>query len=66
VTFSVKAAAIPKPSYQWSRNGAGIPGATGATLKLDNIRANNAGSYTVTVINASGRTTSNPATLTVR
>ena len=66
VTLSVKASAVPDPSYQWSRNGVAIPGATDATLNIPNVRQVNAGTYTVTVTNASGRATSSPARLILR
>jgi uncharacterized protein YjdB len=66
VTLSAQFAATPSPSLQWSRNGTAIPGATGSTLNLGNVRGGDAGSYTVTATNASGRVTSNPAVVTVR
>ena len=66
VTLSAKIAAIPAPSLQWSRNGAVIPGANGTTLNLSSVRVGDAGSYTVTAINASGRVTSDAAVVTVR
>jgi MYXO-CTERM domain-containing protein len=63
--FSVTAAGIPLPTYQWSKGGTAIAGATTATLSLTNVRASDAGTYTVTVSNSAGSVTSNPATLTV-
>jgi pectin methylesterase-like acyl-CoA thioesterase len=66
VTLNVKVAAIPAPTFQWSRNGAAIPGATGVTLNLNSVRASDAGSYTVIATNSSGRITSNPATIIIR
>jgi hypothetical protein len=66
VTLVVKFAAIPLAALQWSKNGTNIPGATNATLNLINVRNADAGSYSVTAVNASGRTTSNPAVVTVR
>ena len=66
VTLNVKVAAIPVPTFQWSRNGAAIAGATGATLNLNSVRTSDAGSYTVTATNSSGRVTSIPALLAVR
>jgi len=51
--------------YQWSKGGATIAGATNAILVLANAGAPNAGSYTVTVSNATGSTTSAPAVLAV-
>ena len=52
-------------SYQWSLNGAIISGGTNATLVLTNIQPWQAGSYTVTVTNCNGPTTSSNAVLTV-
>jgi pectin methylesterase-like acyl-CoA thioesterase len=66
VTLNVKVAAIPAPTFQWSRNGVSISGATGATLNLNSVRASDAGSYTVTATNSSGRAASNPAMITIR
>jgi len=66
LTLNAKIAAIPAPSFQWLRNGVAIPGATSATLNLNNVRPGDGGTYTVTAANSSGRVTSNPATLIVR
>jgi len=66
VTLQVKFAAIPPAALQWSKNGTIIPDATDSTLKLLNVRAADAGSYSVTGVNPSGRTTSSPAVVTVR
>lgn len=53
------------PSYQWSKDGAPINGATGASLNLSSVAANNAGSYTVSVSSWAGTTQSAAATVTV-
>ena len=66
VTLNVRVAAIPSPTFQWSRNGSAIPGATGAILNLNGARTSDAGSYTVTATNSSGRITSIPAVITIR
>ncbi len=65
-TFSVGAAGIPTAIYQWVKNGAAIVGATGATLKLADVRAGDAADYAVTVTNSSGTATSRAAALTVK
>jgi pectate lyase/pectin methylesterase-like acyl-CoA thioesterase len=65
VTFSVVATGAEPLSYQWERDGAGIPGATGAALTLNNVQASDAGDYSVVVSNSLGVATSDPATLTV-
>jgi hypothetical protein len=63
-TFTV-AANGTSPSYQWLKNGNNIPGATNATLTLNNVQDPDVASYTVYVSNAAGNQTSTPATLTV-
>ena len=65
VTFSVAASGTAPFTYQWNRNTAPISGATGANLSFSSAQAANAGSYTATVTNAAGSTTSTAATLTV-
>jgi hypothetical protein len=52
-------------SYQWSFNGTNLVGATGNTLLLTNIQANQAGAYGVVVTNAAGATVSSWANLKV-
>jgi hypothetical protein len=66
VTLNVKVAAIPAPTFQWSRNGVSISGATSSTLNLNNVRTGDGGSYTLTATNSSGRAASNPAMITIR
>ncbi|MSU67583.1 MAG: hypothetical protein CK538_10535 [Opitutia bacterium] len=63
-TLSVTVSGTPPPTYQWQKNGAAIPGATGATLTLNNLSATDAGNYSVVVTNVAGSTTSAPFTLT--
>ncbi|MBL9214710.1 MAG: immunoglobulin domain-containing protein [Opitutaceae bacterium] len=65
VQFSVTAAGVPAPTYQWKFKGAAIAGATGSTLSLSGVQAANEGEYSVTVTNLLGSVTSNPALLTV-
>ncbi len=65
VTFSVAATGTTPLSYQWRKDGAPIPGATGATLVLNAVQGSDAGGYSVTVSNAGGTVTSPVATLTV-
>ncbi len=63
--FSVVAGPAPL-SYQWKFNtNTPIQDATNATLTLRNLRAGQAGNYSVTITNSSGATNSFPATLTV-
>lgn len=65
VSFNVAAGGTAPLSYQWYKDGSLIPGAASPTLSLSNVRAADAGGYTVTVSNGAGSLTSNPATLTV-
>jgi hypothetical protein len=52
-------------SYQWSRGGIPLTGATNSALPLANATAETAGSYTVAVSNRAGTVTSVPAAVTV-
>lgn len=65
VVFSVEVDGLPPLRYQWQFNGANIPGATNATLVVENIQPSNAGTYRVQIINTAGSVISEPATLTV-
>jgi hypothetical protein len=65
VTFSVTADGAQPFTYQWSKNGAAIAGATGPTLTLNNVTLGDAGSYAVRVSNFAGAATSANAVLTV-
>ncbi len=59
-TFTVTAAAVPAPSYQWLHHGVavkdgdGVSGATTATLKLSNASSVGVEDYSVVVTNAFG------------
>ncbi len=64
--FNVKVAAIPTATYQWFKNGTAIRGATDATLRIENVRADDVATYTVAVINRSGSVTSRAAALMVK
>jgi subtilase family serine protease len=65
-SFTVVAAGIPTPTYQWSFGSSPINGATAATYTLTNVQAAQAGSYSVTVTNPVGSVTSSPAALVVQ
>ena len=65
ITFSVLAAGLPRPRYQWTHNGAELLGETNATLKLFAVQASHAGAYAVTASNAFSRATSHAANLSV-
>ena len=64
-TFSVAASGTGSLTYQWSKNGSVVSGATGATLSLSNVQSGDAGSYTAVVTNSAGSVTSNAASLIV-
>lgn len=65
VTFTVSATGASPLTYQWSKDGTPIGGATAATYTLSSITADDAGTYTVEVANVSGTVTSAGAVLTV-
>jgi len=65
VTFSVTASGTVPLNYQWQFNGAGIAGATNATLTLINVQLPQAGNYAVKVINGYCSIPSSNALLTV-
>jgi hypothetical protein len=65
VTFTVVASGTATLSYQWSKGGAALPGATSASYTIASPTTADTGSYTVTVTNSAGSTTSNAAALTV-
>jgi len=65
-TFTVTAAGTAPLSYQWYFNGTTVLGtATNATLTLNSVQTNNAGTYYVVVTNAADSVTSSNAVLTV-
>ena len=66
-TFSVTAAGVPAPTYQWYYGTTALTGttATSASLGLSNVSAANTGSYSVVISNLAGSVTSSAATLTV-
>ncbi len=64
-TFSVAASGMPSPGYQWRRNGANIPGATGSSYTLAAPTLADAGAYSVVVANRVASFQSAPAALTV-
>lgn len=65
ITLSVTATGTPDPTYQWTKNGTNIDGATGTTLTFDSIGLADAGNYAVIVTNYAGSVTSDTATVSV-
>jgi endonuclease/exonuclease/phosphatase family metal-dependent hydrolase len=63
--FSAGATGSPAPDFQWQFDGTNLPGATSATLMLNNLTADQAGTYSVMVANSAGVTNSGAATLIV-
>jgi uncharacterized delta-60 repeat protein len=63
--FNVMALGTDPLSYQWRKDGAGVSGATLATLTLTNVQKLDAGFYDVVVSNEFGTVTSAVAVLTV-
>ena len=65
VTFATAPTGTPFPTFQWTKNGAAILGATGESLVLTNVQPGDAVPYAVIVSNSAGSVTSSPAFLTV-
>ncbi len=63
--FSSATLGTPTILYQWRKDGAILPGATGQTLSLSSVDYTNAGSYRVWATNSYGGVLSPAATLTV-
>ena len=64
-TLSVVATGFPSPTFQWTRNGLPLAGATAATLTLANLQLSDAAAYAVIATNVVGSATSASATLAV-
>jgi sugar lactone lactonase YvrE len=65
VSLSVFATGTGPFTYQWSKGGVAISGATGQSYSLSGLVAADAGNYTVAITNAGGTTTSAAAVLTL-
>lgn len=66
-TFTVTATGIAPLSYQWNKGGTAIPGATSASyITPPTVAADSGSSFTVTVSNSGGSTTSSSAVLTIQ
>src|SRR4030095_16734915 len=61
ISFNVTATSALPITYQWSKNGAVLAGATNSSLTINNASVDDIGSYTVAVANENGTVTSNPA-----
>ncbi len=63
VTLSTHAYGTASLAYQWTRNGANLPGATGTSFTISGFGSAQNGDYAVRVTNAHGTVTSNVAAL---
>ncbi len=64
-SFRVAAVAVPRPTFQWRKEGIEIGGATAATYEIAAAGAAAAGSYTVVISNSAGTVTSVPVALSL-
>jgi len=64
-SFTVVAGGNGPFSYQWRFNGNNVPGATNATLTLNNVQPSDAGDYIAVIMNPANSVSSAPARLTV-
>jgi DNA/RNA endonuclease G (NUC1) len=64
-TLTAAATGTPTPTFQWSKDGVAIDGATNATLALPSVTTAQAGAYSVVITNSARSVTSDVATLTV-
>jgi hypothetical protein len=62
-SFSIVATGTAPLTYQWSKGGTAISGATSATYSIASAQASDAGTYMCTVTNSAGAVTSSGATL---
>ena len=63
--FSVTAGGVPAVAYQWRLTSTNLLNATNTSLSLTNLRASQAGNYTVVITNSAGSLTSSIASLVV-
>lgn len=64
-SLSVVATGTPPLTYQWTKGGTAIAGATSATFAIASAATTDAASYAVTISNAYGTATSSAAAVTV-
>jgi hypothetical protein len=65
VSFTVVATGDAPLQYRWQARGTNLPGATNATLTLNNVQLSDATNYTAVVFNQAGAVFSGSASLTV-
>lgn len=64
-SFTVRATGSYPLSYQWTKNGNDLPGATASALAFAALQTSDAGTYAVRVTNPAGNATSASATLNI-
>jgi hypothetical protein len=64
-TARLSISATGSPTFQWRKGDVDLPGATSATLVLNNVQLSDAGAYTVLVRNAAATVLSDTITLVV-
>ena len=64
-TLTLAASGTAPLTYQWSKDGVALTGATAASYSLASATTADAGSYSVTVTNSAGSVTSNSVAVTV-
>lgn len=64
-SFSVRATGLPRPRFQWRKNGTDIVGATSSKFTIPATLTNDAGTFTVEVSNGVESRLSTPAALQV-
>lgn len=65
VSFHAAARGLPRPRFQWLKNGMPIPGANAPTFTISNVQSSDAGVYSVLVTNGIEAMVSSNAVLTV-
>lgn len=65
VTLGVTVTSVPAPTFQWRLDGNDVPGATDASLTIEHVTTNDAGTYVVEVTNECGSVFSDDMPLTV-
>lgn len=65
IILKVAADGMPAPTYQWTKDGRGIAGATGPTYRVQSARKTDAGTYQATITNEAGSILSDPVAVAV-
>ena len=65
IVLKVAADGMPASTYQWTKDGRAVAGATGATYRVQTARTTDAGTYQVTITNEAGSILSDPVAVAV-